>query len=197
VNHQFQLSTNDDGLPKLFINDFYRNLLNGGGIAQETSDYIRNNLNAAVGLVRSIEQRKNTIVTVAQAILSYQDAFFREGSVALKPLTMKEIAEETELHESTISRVSSGKYLECKWGVLELKYFFSSGLGSTTGQDVSSVGAKVHISRLVEEEDKKRPLSDQKITELLLKDGIRISRRTVAKYRAELRIPSTSERKIF
>ncbi len=197
IDHHFQLSTNDSGLPKLFINEFYRNLLKSGEVAQETSDYIRANLNAAVGLVRSIEQRKSTIVTVAQAILSYQEDFFREGPVALKPLTMKEIAEDAELHESTISRVSNGKYLECKWGVFELKDFYSSGLNAGAGQEVSSVGTKVHIRQLVEFEDKKRPLSDQKITELLLKDGVRISRRTVAKYRAELQIPSTSERKHF
>jgi RNA polymerase sigma-54 factor len=197
VNHQFQLTTNDSGLPKLFINEFYRNMLKGGEAAQETSDYIRTNLNAAVGLVRSIEQRKNTIVTMAQAILSYQEAFFREGPVALKPLTMKEIAEETELHESTISRASNGKYLQCKWGVFELKYFFSSGLASNAGQDVSSVGTKVLIRRLVDKEDKKRPLSDQKIADVLALEGVQISRRTVAKYRGELQLPSTSERKHF
>lgn len=197
LNGEFQLIGNEGGLPKLYINDFYRSLLKREGIATETSEYIRNNLNAAVGLIRSIEQRKDSIMIVAETILEHQGGFFKEGPISMKPMTMKKIAQDTGLHESTVSRVSNGKYLQCKWGIFELKEFFSSGLNSGNGGDVSSVGIRVRIRELLDAEDKKHPLSDQKITDILKGEGIQISRRTVAKYRQEMMIPSTSERKKF
>ncbi|QRN85881.1 RNA polymerase factor sigma-54 [Clostridia bacterium] len=197
LNGDFQLIGNEGGLPKLYINEFYRSLLKKEGVALETSEYIRNNLNAAIGLIRSIEQRKDSIMTVADTILKHQGGFFKEGPIAMKPMTMKEIAKDTGLHESTVSRVSNGKYLQCKWGIFELKDFFSSGLNSQSGGDVSSIGIRVRIRELVDAEDKKSPISDQKITDILKGENIQISRRTVAKYRQEMKIPSTSERKKF
>jgi len=147
-------------------------------------------------IIKSIEQRRMTIYNVVKSILKHQEEFFKKGEKALKPLTLKEVAEDINVHESTVSRAVNGKYMQAPNGLFELKYFFSSGVSSNKGS-VSAISIKAIIKDLIEKEDVKKPLSDQKITDILKGKGISISRRTVAKYRDELNIPSSTLRKRY
>jgi RNA polymerase sigma-54 factor len=148
-------------------------------------------------LAKSLEQRRLTLLKVTQAIVEAQLDFFERGVHYLKPMTQKEIAERVGLHESTISRATSNKYVQTPRGIFELKYFFTSALSTASGEAASSESVKRRIKALIDGEDRKSPLSDQKLSELLLAEGIEISRRTVAKYREEMLIPSSAKRKRF
>lgn len=162
----------------------------------ETRNLWKGRLAEARELVRNIEQRQKSLLKVAGALLRHQEQFFEKGPSALRPLILRQIAEETELHESTVSRICNGKYLICPSGVFELKYFFSSSVGSTGGQEnASSAAVKNAIRKLIDEETKTKPLSDAKLAVALEKEGFSVARRTVAKYRESLGIPSASERK--
>ncbi|WCN38213.1 RNA polymerase factor sigma-54 [Aneurinibacillus uraniidurans] len=197
VAGEYVVMVNEGGLPNLTINRFYQQMLqkNEPDPAQR---YIQDKLNSALWLIRSIEQRRMTLFRVTQAIAEEQQAFFEKGISGLKPMTLRDIAEKVGLHESTISRATSNKYVQTPRGLFELKYFFTTGLKSTDGGEASSViTIKEKIKAMVEAEDKKKPLSDQKITDMLVAEGIDISRRTVAKYREELNIDSSSKRKRF
>jgi RNA polymerase sigma-54 factor len=193
---EYVILVSDSTAPKLFINDFYRNILENDQ-QNAASEYINKKLNSALKLIKSIEQRRNTIYKVVKAILECQSEFFNRGPMYLKTLTLREIAEIVGVHESTVSRAVSGKYLQCPHGIYEIKFFFQSGVSSEMGESVSSESIKKIIKELVDREDPKKPLSDQHLMESLNEIGIMISRRTVAKYRDELFIPSSSKRKRF
>ena len=161
----------------------------------ENKEFISNKLNAAQWLIQAIEQRRHTMLKVMHFIVDRQRDFFEKGVKGLKPLTLREVADAIGMHESTVSRVTNEKYAQTPRGVLPLKFFFSSGLSTVDGEDVSARGIKATIEKLVSEEDARNPLTDQVIVEILEKDGVRIARRTVAKYRDQLGVLSARMRK--
>jgi RNA polymerase sigma-54 factor len=192
VGDKYFVVANDDGLPKLKISDFYRTALSKGPKARE---YIQERLRSAQWLIRSIQQRQRTIVRVTESILRFQREFFEKGSAYLKPLILRDVADDIGMHESTVSRVTTNKYVHTPQGIFELKYFFNSGITRSDGDDLASEAVKLKIRQIVANEDPKHPHSDQKIVELLLEQNIEIARRTVAKYREQLRIQPSSKRK--
>lgn len=192
IGDKFFVVANDDGLPKLKISNFYRSAI---GSSAGAKDYVQDKLRSAQWLIRSIQQRQRTIIRVAESILKFQRDFFEKGIAHLKPLILRDVAEDIGVHESTVSRVTTNKYVHTPQGIFELKFFFNSGISRTNGEDLASQAVKSKIKELVGSEDVKRPHSDQKIVELLRKGGIDIARRTVAKYREQLGILSSSKRK--
>lgn len=186
---------NESAVPKLQINSYYKTLLKEIEKDPTTMDYLSKNLQSALRLIKSIEQRKSTIQKVCRAIVDYQIDFFEKGLIYLKPLNLKDVADEIGVHESTVSRAVNGKYMQCPSGLFEIKYFFQSGVKNFGGDGVSAESIKAKIKAMIDEENEKKPLSDQKIADVLIKEGIDISRRTVAKYRDELFIPPSSKRK--
>jgi RNA polymerase sigma-54 factor len=192
VGDKYFVVPNDDGLPKLKISGFYRNAM---GNSNASKDYVQDKLRSAQWLIRSIQQRQRTIIKVTESILKFQREFFDKGIAHLKPLILRDVAEDIGMHESTVSRVTTSKYVHTPQGIFELKFFFNSGISRTNGEDLASQAVKSKIKELVAGEDPKRPHSDQKIVELLKKGGIDIARRTVAKYREQLGILSSSKRK--
>jgi hypothetical protein len=161
----------------------------------ETRAYVKDKFRSALWLIKSVEQRQKTIFKVAKSIVNFQRAFLDHGIEHLRPLVLRDVANDIGMHESTVSRVVSNKYIHTPRGLFPMKYFFHSGIDSTTGNDVSSVSIKNKIARLIADEDARRPHSDARIMQRLRAEGIQIARRTVAKYREELRIPSSSQRK--
>jgi RNA polymerase sigma-54 factor len=193
VGDKFFVVPNDDGLPKLKISNFYRSALSGTPQARE---YIQDKLRSAQWLIRSIQQRQRTIVKVTESIIKFQREFFEKGIAHLKPLILREVAEDINMHESTISRVTTNKYVHTPQGIFELKFFFNSGIRLTNDDDkLASEAVKTKIKQLISAEDPRHPYSDQKIVELLREQTIDIARRTVAKYREQLGILSSSKRK--
>lgn len=192
IGDKFFVVANDDGLPKLKISNFYRSAI---GSSAGAKDYVQDKLRSAQWLIRSIQQRQRTIIRVAESILKFQRDFFEKGIAHLKPLILRDVAEDIGVHESTVSRVTTNKYVHTPQGIFELKFFFNSGISRTNGEDLASQAVKSKIKELVGSEDVKRPHSDQKIVELLKKGGIDIARRTVAKYREQLGILASSKRK--
>ena len=193
VGDKFFVVPNDDGLPKLKISGFYKSALSGTPQARE---YIQDKLRSAQWLIRSIQQRQRTIVKVTESIIKFQKEFFEKGIGFLKPLILREVAEDISMHESTISRVTTNKYVHTPQGIFELKFFFNSGIRLTTDDDkLASEAVKTKIKTLISAEDTKHPHSDQKLVELLRDQTIDIARRTVAKYREQLGILSSSKRK--
>ena len=188
----------DDSAPRLIVSSYYQSVLAEHREDPEVLKYIKSRIDAAGRLISNIEKRKQTIGKVAQAIVAYQQEFFRKGDKYLKPMTLKLIAEKTEMHESTVSRAVTGKYLQCRNGVFELKYFFSSGLKSADDdKEWSSNSIKAYIREIIHQEDPKNPVSDQKVTDVLNEKGIGIARRTVAKYRESMNIPTAAMRKRY
>ena len=161
----------------------------------ETKNYIKDKLNAARWLIKSIDQRRSTMLKVMNYLIYAQRQFFEKGISEMKPMTLQEVAEATGLHISTISRVVNNKYVQTPRGIFELKYFFGSKVESTDGEEISSKSVKDKISKLIENEDPRKPLSDQKITNLLKAEGLQVARRTVAKYREQLKIMPARFRK--
>lgn len=201
VGDDYTVSLNEDGLPKLKISNFYKNMLKGGtsptGDAN-AANYISEKVKSAVWLIKSIHQRQRTIFKVADSIVKHQKEFFDKGAAFLKPMILRDIAADIGMHESTVSRVTTAKYMHTPQGIYELKYFFNSGISSSDGGDsLASESVKLKIKDLVSKEDPKKPLSDQKLVDLLKKDGVDIARRTVAKYREILKILPSSQRKKF
>jgi RNA polymerase sigma-54 factor len=192
VGDKFFVVPNDDGLPKLKISSFYRTALSGSPQARE---YIQDKLRSAQWLIRSIQQRQRTIVKVTESIIKFQREFFEKGVAYLRPLILRDVAEDISMHESTISRVTTNKYIHTPQGLFELKYFFNSGISRTDGDEVASEAVKNKIKAIISAEDNRHPHSDQKIVELLRDQNIDIARRTVAKYREQLGILSSSKRK--
>lgn len=195
VDGEYIIIVNDFTGPRLNINNFYRNMLKDGGDLKAT-EFLQEKFNSALWIIKSIEQRRQTIYNVVEAILKFQSEFFKSGEKSLVPLTLKDVAEHIGVHESTVSRATNGKYVQTPRGLFELKFFFSTGLNCFEG-DISSTSVKAMIKDIVEGENNKKPLSDQKIAEILGEKGTTISRRTVAKYRDELNIPSSSMRKRY
>jgi RNA polymerase sigma-54 factor len=193
----YQIILNDDGLPRLKISSFYKKLLQkNNAFPKEDKQFLIEKLRSAVGLLKSLDQRNRTIYRVTESLLGFQTEFFNKGIEYIKPLTLRDVASLLNMHESTISRVTSSKYLSCAHGIFSFRVLFSSALQSGSG-NVSSTSVKNIIKKIVIEEDSQRPLSDQHIAEMLNKSGIIIARRTVAKYREELKIPSQTQRRKF
>lgn len=201
VGDDYVVSLNEDGLPKLKISNYYKNMLKGGANPsgdQKATEYIQEKLKSAVWLIKSIHQRQRTIFKVTDSIVKHQKEFFEKGAGFLKPMVLRDIANDIGMHESTVSRVTTAKYVHTPQGIYELKYFFNSGISSSQGgEDLASESVKLKLKELVSKEDPKKPLSDQKLVDLLKKEGIDIARRTVAKYRDVLRILPSSQRKKY
>jgi len=194
---EYVVALNEDGMPKLKVSSFYRNMLQEKKTKGETQDYIQEKLRSAVWLIKSIHQRQRTIYKVAESIVKHQMDFFEKGPAFIKPMILRDIAADIEMHESTVSRVTTAKYMHTPQGIFELKYFFNSGIQKEGGGSLASESVKLKIKKLVEAEDPKKPLSDQKLVDLLKKEGIQIARRTVAKYREVLKILPSSKRKRY
>lgn len=193
---EWLVSINDDGLPKLRVSRLYRKMLNpDSGISPEAAEYLQEKLRSALWLIKSYGQRQRTIAKVAESIVTHQAAFMEHGVTALRPMVLRDVAEDIEMHESTVSRVVNGKYMHTPQGIFEMRFFFHSGLGHASGSEVSSVSVKEKIRKLIEAEDARRPLSDAAVAKRLEEGGLRIARRTVAKYREELRIPASKARR--
>jgi len=195
-DNQYVIFVNDDALPELKISKAYKKLLRRGSeVSAETRKYLDEKFQRAKWLIRSIDQRRKTLYRVVETIVEVQIDFFEKGIEYLKPLTLREIAERVNLHESTISRVMSHKYMQTPRGLFELKYFFSSQIKTADGSGISSTSVKAALNELIAQEDPRRPLSDQKLTELLSQQGFNLARRTVAKYREELNLLPASRRR--
>ncbi|NLK43395.1 MAG: RNA polymerase factor sigma-54 [Tissierellia bacterium] len=195
VDGELEVILNDVTGPRLGINNYYRSLLRSGN-DKDTMEFLNQKFNSAMWIIRSIEQRRNTIKKVIESIIKFQREFFLEGEKSLRPLTLKDIANDIDMHESTISRATNGKYVQTPRGLFELKYFFSSGVESHDG-GISSVSIKTIMKEIIDKENPKKPYSDNKLSEILGQRGIKISRRTVAKYRDELNIPPSNIRKRY
>ena len=194
VGDEYYVVANDDGMPKLKISGFYRSAMADNPKAKE---YIQDKLRSAQWLIRSIDQRRKTIVKVTECIVEKQQDFFDKGIEHLKPMILRDVAEAVGMHESTISRVTSNKYVHTPRGTFELKYFFNSAIRRDHQNDIASESVKQAIKSIIGAEDQKAPLSDQRIVEILGQDDIKIARRTVAKYREMLGILSSSKRKKY
>lgn len=197
---QYRIALNDDGLPRLHISPYYRKLITSKiETSSSTKSYLNEQLKSAVWLIRSIEQRNRTIFKVAQSIVKIQREFFERGISHLKPLVLRQVAEDISMHESTISRVTTNKYMHTSHGIFELKFFFNNSVGAANGDEgeLSSVTVRDIIRQLVDLEAADKPLKDQEIMDRLMEKNIKIARRTVAKYRTELKIPSASRRKRY
>jgi RNA polymerase sigma-54 factor len=198
MGDEYTVVLNDDGLSKLRISGMYRNALKHGAVSPgQTKEFIQDKLRSAMWLIRSIHQRQRTIYKVTESIVKFQRDFFDKGIAHLKPLILRDVAEDIGMHESTVSRVTTNKYVHTPQGIFELKYFFNSSIARTAGDDIASEAVKNHIKQLVAAEDSKNPYSDQKIVELLKSQGIEIARRTVAKYREVLGVLPSSKRKRY
>ena len=196
MGDEYQVVLNDDGLPRLRINTLYQNILRRtDGMQGDTKDYLEDKFRSAIWLMKSIEQRRQTLLKVAKSLCKFQRGFLDKGLPYLKPLVLKDVADDIGMHESTVSRVTTSKYVHTPQGVFELKFFFHSGLDSFGGDAMSSVSVKDIIKKAVAAEDAHSPLTDQQLVRLLGGKGIKIARRTVAKYRQELRIQPASRRK--
>jgi RNA polymerase sigma-54 factor len=191
VDKRWQVEISPTGVPRLSVNQQYAKLLRGSG----EHAVLKSQLQEARWLIRSLEIRNETLLKVATSIVSRQTGFLEHGDEAMKPMVLRDIAEEIGMHESTISRVTTNKYMHTPRGVFEFKYFFSSHLSSASGEDQSSTSVRAKIRKLIGAENPKKPLSDSKITNLLKEDGISVARRTVAKYREGMNIPSSSDRR--
>jgi RNA polymerase sigma-54 factor len=184
---------NQEVMPKLRINQLYADILKRN--RDNSSQYLMSQMQEAKWMIKNIQQRFSTILRVSQAVVDRQRSFFEHGDIAMRPLVLREIADEVGLHESTISRVTTRKYMLTPRGVYELKYFFGSHVATDTGGACSATAIRALIKQLVGEENPKKPLSDSQITDILAKQGIVVARRTIAKYRESLQIPAASQRK--
>lgn len=195
-NGEYVVAVNDDGLPKLRVSRLYKAMLQGGTeMSQDATDYLQDKVRSALWLIKSFGQRQQTIRKVAESIVTHQRGFLDHGVTALRPLVLRDVADDIEMHESTVSRVVNGKYMHTPQGIYEMRFFFHSGLGHASGSDVSSVSVKEKIRRLVTAEDALKPFSDAAIARSLSQGGLQIARRTVAKYREEMGIAASKARR--
>src|SRR6266545_2697968 len=199
IGDEYVIQLNEDGLPKLRISAAYRRMLRGGNgaIGQEAATYLKDKMRSAVWLIKSLDQRQRTIYKVADSIVRHQREFLDHGIEHLRPLVLRDVANDIGMHESTVSRVVTNKYMHTPQGVFEMKYFFHSGISSSYGESVSSVTIKQRIRKIIENEDPRKPLSDSRIVSMLQREGLELARRTIAKYREELKIPTSNQRKIL
>jgi len=198
VEDQYVAVLNEEGLPQLRISPVYRRLLDkSGDSSDETRAYVKEKFRSALWLIKSVDQRQKTIHKVATSIINFQKDFLDQGIEFLRPLVLRDVANDIGMHESTVSRVVNNKYMHTPQGVFEMKFFFHSGISSSYGESVSSVTIKQRIRKIIEAEDARRPLSDSKIVSILQNEGLILARRTIAKYREELKIPTSNQRKIL
>ena len=195
VGDNYVIRFEDDGMPQLRINRTYRQMMESKDSSKETRDYIKERFRSAVDLLKNIEHRRQTIYKVCQSIVERQLEFLDQGVEFLRPMMLKDVAEDIGMHLSTVSRVVNRKYVNTPQGVYELRRFFTEGMKSNTGEDVSTRVLKLHIKKMVEAEDPRRPITDDEIARRLAREGVKLSRRTVAKYREQLRIPGSRERR--
>lgn len=195
-NNRWLVELNTDNLPKLKVNPFYAGMIRRADQSHQ-NQYLRTQMLEAKNFIKSVDERHKTLLNVASCIVKYQKEFLEKGAEAMKPLILRDIADEVELHESTVSRVTTNKYILTPQGLFELKYFFSSHVGTSEGGERSSTAIRAIIKKMVSAENPRKPLSDNAISNLLKDQGIEVARRTVAKYRESLNIPSSSERKII
>ncbi len=194
----FVILLNDDGMPKLRVNSFYKNAIGKDDkISNNAKEYIQEKMRSAAWLIRSIHQRQKTIYRVMESILKYQRDFFKKGIAHLRPMVLRDVAQDIDMHESTISRVTTNKYAFTPQGIFELKYFFNSSINRVHGGAIASASVQDKIRQIVDSEDPKKPYSDDKIADILEKSNINIARRTVAKYREMLKILPSHKRKQF
>jgi len=196
VGDTYQVVMNDDDVPQLRLNRQYKNLLDRDGATKEVRNYVRERYSSAMQLMRNIEQRKQTILKVCLTIVGRQTEFLDRGLDHLRPMMIKEVAEQIGVHPSTVSRAVANKYAHTPQGVFELRYFFSEAVQGPAGESTSLVILKRRVKKMIEEEDRARPLTDDQITQMLQSAGIMVTRRTVAKYREDMRIPSTHQRRL-
>jgi RNA polymerase sigma-54 factor len=191
------IQMNDEDVPQLRLNAQYRRMLDRDqGATKEVRDYVRERYTSAIQLMKNIEQRKQTIMKVCQAIVRRQTDFLSNGLDFLRPMMIKEVAEEVGVHPSTVSRAVAGKYVHTPQGVFELRYFFSEAVQGPSGGGTPLLLLKRKVKKMIEDEDRTKPLTDEQITALLQGEGINVTRRTVAKYREDMKIPSTHQRRV-
>jgi RNA polymerase sigma-54 factor len=195
VGDDYMIRFEDDGLPHLRINRTYRQMMESKDSSKETRDYIKERFRSAVDLLKNIEHRRQTIYRVCQSIVDRQRDFLDQGIEHLKPMMLKDVAEDIGMHLSTVSRVVNRKYVNTPQGVYELRRFFTEGMRSDTGEDVSTRVLKLKIKKMIEAEDSHHPITDDEVAKRLARDGVKMSRRTVAKYRDQMRIPGSRERR--
>ncbi len=195
VGDEYLVMLNDEGLPNLKISPYYAEAKSNGMVDSKADEYINDKVRSALWLIKSIQQRQRTIYKVAKSIIKFQREFLDQGIEYLRPLVLRDVADDIGMHESTISRVTTNKYMQTPQGLFELKYFFNSGLSTSEGEFVASESVKNRIREIIEKEDSKKPLSDQKIADMLSDQTVNIARRTVTKYREILKLGSSSERK--
>lgn len=196
VAEEFHILLNEDGLPKLRVNSVYKDVVaKDKHSSKDAKEYVHEKLRAAIWLIRSIHQRQRTIYRVMESIIRYQREFFDRGINFLRPLNLRDVADDIEMHESTVSRVTTNKYVHTPQGIFELKYFFNSSISSVVGNAVASESVKEKIRKIIANEDSRRPLSDQRIAEMLKSANIDIARRTVTKYREAMNILSSTKRR--
>ena len=193
---EFVVVINEDDLPALRLSHAYRKMLREKGTEKDVRDYVKERYKSAIQLLRNIEQRKNTIVRTCEAIVRRQHEFLEHGEQSLKPMMIKEVAEEIGVHPSTVSRAVANKYVHTPQGVYELRYFFSEGVNGPEGADLPLLLLKRKVKKLIEDEDPSKPLTDDHLAAELQRQGIRVTRRTVAKYREDMQIPSTHQRRV-
>jgi len=197
VGDEFAVSTNNDQIPHLRISNTYKDLMSQPDAPNDVRDYIREKIRAGKFLIKSLQQRQQTILNIAKEIVHRQRDFMDKGVAHLKPLTMVQVAEVVGVHETTVSRAVSGKYMQTPQGVFEMKYFFTSGIQTSSGEGMSNTSVKDMIAEMFRNENTTKPLSDQEIVRMLADKGIVIARRTVAKYRSELNILPSNLRKVY
>jgi len=196
VDDDYQILLNEDGIPRLHLNSLYQRVLRqNDGMQNDAKEYLEEKFRSAIWLMKSVEQRRQTLFRVTKSLCKFQRDFLDNGLAYLRPLVLKDVAEDIGMHESTVSRVTTNKYVHTPQGVFELKFFFHSGLTSLEGEALSSVSVKDIIRKAVTAEEARKPLTDQQLMAILEAKGVKIARRTIAKYRKELRIPPASRRK--
>jgi RNA polymerase sigma-54 factor len=194
---EFVVSTNNEHIPHLRISNTYKDLMAQGENSAEVRNYIREKIRAGKFLIKSLHQRQQTILNIAQEIVSRQREFLEKGIAHLKPLTMVQVAQVVGVHETTVSRAVSGKYMQTPQGIFEMKYFFTAGIQTASGDGMSNTSVKDMIAEIFKKEDASKPLSDQEVVKMLDDRGVHIARRTVAKYRTELNILPSNLRKTY
>ncbi len=196
VEGEYVIYLNDEGVPRLRVNSLYRSILTNNSLAVEGDrKYIQEKMRSALWLIRSIHQRQRTIYKVTASIVKFQREFLDKGVHYMKPLVLRDVAEDIQMHESTISRVTNNKYVHTPQGIYELKFFFNTGIPSTHGEDLASESVKNFVREIIAKEDPKKPYSDEKLVQILKGMNIHIARRTVSKYRESMKILSSNERR--
>jgi len=197
-SEDYSVQLADSNLPALRVNNYYAKMAKGAGVSEKTRKFLQNNIRSARWIIDAIEQRKNTLLKVARSVVEHQKAFFDKGQLYLKPLPMSKVADDVGVHLATVSRAVAGKYIQCSWGILPLRKFFSGGTEDVNGEKHSWEAIRAKLQQIIDAEDKTRPLSDDQIRKKLAEDGIKnLARRTVAKYRKLLNIPAARFRKKY